>query len=288
MRTAFVLTVATGVLVAIPGWAQTRDEVREETDEAARETERAAEQGGEAIEESGEAIEESGEAVGDEAEDAGDTVRETADDAGETAAGFGESIGDTAEDAVETTQELGRDAVEVLGQRGVAVTAGLGLLGYANNETNDFIDPGAAYTARVHIGTEERVEYEIAYLGSAASIDALGLDSSAILISNAIEGNIRYNFSTDAQWQPYLVAGAAWRRYDITSADFNTSSANDADTVMEVPFGAGVTWRSGGGLLIDGRLGYRLATFEDLLGGRSGGGPALDNWHVGARAGWEF
>lgn len=174
--------------------------------------------------------------------------------------------------------------------KGLAVSAGAGVAGFVNDEANDFIDPGLSYTARLHVGTRQPIGLEVAYIGSVHDVEALGLDDDAMLASNGLEASVRYNILRDRAFQPYLLAGVAYRDYSVTNADTNTStsSVNDDDDVLELPVGTGLAWRSNGGLMIDARLGYRFSTSDDLLGGDGGGGPALDNWNATLRAGWEF
>ncbi len=169
---------------------------------------------------------------------------------------------------------------------GLGVSAGAGVTGFANDNANDIIDPGVDYTARLHVGGNSPIGLEAGYVGSAQNIDTTGLDNSAVLISNGVEGALRLNLSTGVV-QPYVIGGLAWRRYDITNEDFNTSSVNDEDDILEVPVGAGLAWRYGGAL-VDGRANYRFASQEDLIPGVNNDDLGLDTWSFTLRAGWEF
>lgn len=169
---------------------------------------------------------------------------------------------------------------------GFSVTAGGGIFGYTDEDTRDATSEiGGNYTARLAIGTRRPVGFEIGYVGSAQNVEALGLDEDAVLLSNGVEGVVRLNMGS-AGVQPYLIGGAAWRRYDITNADFNTSSIRDSDDVIEFPVGGGLAFRWQG-LVLDARAAYRIATDDDLLR-TDDEGPRLDAWDVTLKAGLEF
>src|SRR4029453_13089264 len=112
---------------------------------------------------------------------------------------------------------------------GMSVSAGGGVTAFADDKMRDVTDTAGSWEARLTLGTRERVAVEAAYLGSAQAIDSLGLDSDAVLVSK--------------RPQPYVLAGAAWRRYEVTNASFNTSSLNNQDDVLEAPLGLGLSYR---------------------------------------------
>lgn len=183
-------------------------------------------------------------------------------------------------------------AAPMFDHRSMSVTAGGGVVGYSNDETNDFIDTGGAYQVRLQVGSRSMLGLELAYVGSANDIEALGLDPDATVLGNGVEGALRYNI-TVTKWQPYLLVGAAWKSYSVVNDNFNTSATvNDSDGVFEVPLALGLTWHQApageNGLVADARLDYRLSAGNDLLGGANGGGPDLNNWVATLRAGWEF
>ena len=176
---------------------------------------------------------------------------------------------------------------------GTSVQVGGGAFGFTDSSTEDFMDVGGSWTARLVFGTRMPIALEAAYIGTANNISALGLDDSAFLMSNGAEANLRWNilstlFSTsiDAGYghiDPYIFGGVAYKRYSLANDDFNTSSVNDSDNVGEVPFGGGLAWMIGG-FAIDARGEYRVAFSDDLLGENN----ALNNWNVSGRLGWEF
>jgi hypothetical protein len=170
---------------------------------------------------------------------------------------------------------------------GMSASVGGGIVGFTDGDTTDFADVGGRWEARLAIGTRTPIGFEAAYTGGAQAIDALGLDTSAVLVGSGLEGLARLNLATRA-WQPYVLAGAGWRRYDLTNADFNTSSVNDQDNVLEIPLGAGVAYRYKG-LVVDLRAVFRAAIDSDLVKTPEGANNAdLHTWETSVRAGFEF
>lgn len=178
---------------------------------------------------------------------------------------------------------------------GMAITVGGGLVGFLDDDARQVGNTGGAWEARLTLGTRTPFAFEAAYVGSAQSIDALGLDSSAVLVGTAVEGDVRFNFTTTFV-QPYVFGGIGYTRYDVTNSDFNTSSVNDSEEMGHIPFGAGLgfQWR---GLLFDVRGTMRAAFNDDLLAEPSleddplndnDTRTDLDTWSAAARVGWEF
>jgi hypothetical protein len=170
---------------------------------------------------------------------------------------------------------------------GMSVSAGGGVIGFADEATRDFAEVGAMWGARFTFGTRLPIGAEAAYTGGIQEIDALGLDQDAQLLSNGVEAALRLNLFTGA-WQPYMLAGAGWRRYDLANVDTNTSSVADEDNVFEVPVGVGVAYRVAG-LVIDLRGMFRAAFDEDLIATTAEETEkTLDNFEGRLEIGWEF
>lgn len=185
------------------------------------------------------------------------------------------------------------DEYEVRSAVGINVMVGGGLTGFIKDQTTDYTDLGGAWEARVAVGTKYPFSVEAAYLGGAQDVDALGLEDGAILLGNGAELGARVNvLSGMTPVQPFLTAGAAWKRYDITNSDFNTSNLNDEENVLEIPVGAGIGFTAGP-LLLDLRGTYRPAFFDDMT--RTGeddidedSATDLDNWRASLNAGFAF
>lgn len=176
---------------------------------------------------------------------------------------------------------------------GLAISAGGGVSGFTDTTARDATNDGGGWDIRAVIGTRSPLAAEVSYLGSAQSIHTLGLDSDAILVGNGLQADLRLNATTDAALQPFIYAGAAWRRYDLTNTETNTSDVAGSDDVVEFPVGAGVAYRYRG-LILDARGEFRAATNEDLMPSlqsdatRTSGPASLHRWGVNANIGYEF
>lgn len=174
---------------------------------------------------------------------------------------------------------------------GLGLSIGGGVTGFVGDEMRAFTSVGGAWEARVVLGTRTVIAGEAAYVGSAQSTDLLGLDDSALIVGNGVEGNVRVNVSSSAV-QPYVFGGAGWSRFTLERADFNTSSVRDAEDVLFLPVGAGLSFRSLG-LMIDLRGTYRAAFGDNIIRGSESdvnqpGDVSMDSWTASAKVGWEF
>ncbi len=174
---------------------------------------------------------------------------------------------------------------------GVGFLVGGGVTGFASDAMMDVTNVGGAWEARVAIGTQLPIGLEVGYLGSAQGMDAIGLDSDAILLGNGAEAVARFNLIADAPLQPYAFGGAGLRHYRITNTDQNLSSLADSDNVFEVPVGAGANFRIGEALLVDVRGTFRFAFDDDLTAPDADTpdvGSDLNSWNALLRVGYEF
>jgi hypothetical protein len=148
---------------------------------------------------------------------------------------------------------------------GLSVSIGGGFAAFIQEAPREVAGTAGAWEARLAIGTRAPFALELAYLGSVQTVDALGLESDALLIGQGAEVALRMNLF-DRAWQPYVLAGGAWRRYRVI-ADANTSDIANADDVVELPLGFGTCFRYEG-FLVDGRAVYRTAFGDDLFATR--------------------
>ena len=125
-------------------------------------------------------------------------------------------------------------------RRNVPLSLGGGLSNFTDQTLQDRTGMSGAYEARLGFGMSSLLGLEAAYVGTAGSIDTLGLDDEALLISNGVEGLARLNLGTYAI-QPYVVGGASWVRYNVANDSFNTSDVRDSDSVLAIPFGGGIS-----------------------------------------------
>jgi peptidoglycan-associated lipoprotein len=174
---------------------------------------------------------------------------------------------------------------------GIGATLGGGVTDFVNDGAKAFANIGGSWEARLTFGTRMPVALEGAYIGSAQGIQALGLETNAVLVGNGAEGDVRINFTT-MRIQPYIFGGAGWINYQVRNTTITAADVQRSDNVLEVPFGVGLSARIGKGLLIDvrgtGRVVYGDTLFNNLSATTNAGNPGLNSWNAGARLGWEF
>jgi hypothetical protein len=176
---------------------------------------------------------------------------------------------------------------------GIAIAAGGGAGGFVNDTVRGATDVGGDWDVRATIGTRSPIAFEGSYIGSAQGINALGLDSDALLVGNGVQGAVRLNATLDLPVQPFAFGGIAWRHYKLTNTDQNLSDVRESDDVLEVPLGIGIAGKSRG-LILDLRGEYRIAEnadliprFDSLTGAQNDFG-SMDRWGVKGTIGVEF
>jgi hypothetical protein len=172
-------------------------------------------------------------------------------------------------------------------QIGIEALVGGGAVGFIDSAARNTVNTGGSWDARLTFGSRLPIAVEGAYVGSAQTIDALGLSSNSRLIGNGVEGDLRLNF-TNYMVQPYIFGGAGWTHYQITNSATNTSSVLSSDDVGTVPLGAGISIRPTKGFLVDVRGTYR-AVFDDSMFDRiTNTNNSMQNWSALGRLGFEF
>jgi len=172
-------------------------------------------------------------------------------------------------------------------QLGIEASVGGGAVGFIDSSVRNTVNTGGAWDARLTFGTRLPIAVEAAYVGSAQSIDVLGLSTNALLVGNGVEGDLRLNF-TSFKVQPYIFGGAGWTRYQINNSAVNTSSVTSSDDVGTVPLGAGISIRPSKVFIIDIRGTYR-AVFDDSMFDRiTNTNNSMQNWNAAGRIGFEF
>jgi hypothetical protein len=149
---------------------------------------------------------------------------------------------------------------------GIGFALGGGVSGFTNDVMRDTTGDGGAWDARLTLGLRSPLALELSYIGSAQTIDALGIDDDALLVGNGAQAAVRFNALSGYTATPFLFGGIAWRHYDITRTDTNTSALTDNDDVYEVPVGLGVSTQTRG-LMIDLRGEFRYVADADLAPG---------------------
>ncbi len=173
---------------------------------------------------------------------------------------------------------------------GMAVSLGGGVGQFTDSAIRDRTSPNGEYEARLLFGTHSPFAGEAAYVGTAGTIDALGVNDSAVLLSNGVEGLGRINLM-DAPVQPFIVGGASWVRYNVVNRKVTMSDVRSQDDILAIPVGAGVaTYLPDTGFMADIRFMYRFAFDDELLRPTpaSSTGASLSNWNVSLRLGYAF
>jgi hypothetical protein len=171
---------------------------------------------------------------------------------------------------------------------GLGFAVGGGVDDFSGETMRSETGVGGSWNARVTLGTKSYVALEGSYIGSAQSIDALGLDNDAILVGNGAQGALRINVTRFFPAQPFVFGGIAWRHYSIENNSINTSDVSDTDDVAEFPLGVGVSGYLGG-FMADVRGEYRIATAEDLTPSFNENRTAtLDRWGVTGNLGFSY
>jgi len=169
---------------------------------------------------------------------------------------------------------------------GTAMMLGGGYEDFTYGNIKSMTGAGGSWDARLVAGTRQFVGLEAAYVGSAHSIQTLGLASNTNLISNGAEGALRVNIPIvrgDGLIEPFGFIGIGWQHYNLSKAS-NTADLTGSDDVTTMPYGGGLE-ASFRRLMLDARFTYRQTYNNDLL--RASGGK-LNTWGVGGNVGVEF
>jgi hypothetical protein len=174
-----------------------------------------------------------------------------------------------------------------VGRLGTGMLLGGGFEDFTNTALRDMTGGAGSWNARVLAGTRQFVGVEAAYVGAARGVDALGVQSNALLVSNGVEGAVRLNVPVVMRsrqlLEPFAFVGLGWQNYRVTNTNVNTSSLASSDDVMSLPMGGGLEYAIGR-FMADARFTYRSTYYNDLM--RTGGN--LNNWGVSGQVGFSF
>ncbi len=193
---------------------------------------------------------------------------------------------------VETRQvadsERGRIYPSSVSPKGGGLFVGGGFEDFANDSLRSMTGSGGYWSARIVGGMRQIIGVEAAYVGNARTIDALGLNGNARLISNGLEGALRLNIPIVSPNQmslvePFGFVGLGWAHYNLTNINVNVSNVASSDDIMTMPFGGGLAFGYGG-FMADARFTYRKTYYNNLV---TGGGD-LDSWGAGGQIGFGF
>jgi len=170
---------------------------------------------------------------------------------------------------------------------GFALEAGGGVYGFIDPAMRDVADVGGLWNARAILGTRTIVGVEVAYVGTASGIQALGLDDSAVLVAQGAEGAFRFNLM-HRRIEPYVFLGVGFKHYQLMNVSNNTSSVENSEDVVELPVGGGLDYHLTEHLNLTGRLTVRAALDHELVGGGGRDAPQLHTLAGDVRLGWMF
>lgn len=152
---------------------------------------------------------------------------------------------------------------------GVATVLGGGVTGFTDKTLRDTTtnNLNGLWDLRLTIGSHIPLGIDLGYVGTAANIDALIGTRSATLIGTTVEGALRWNVLPHSTINPYLFGGIGWQRYDVTGATFRQAATGlrDSDNSVVFPLGAGLSYRSSDGLVLDLRGTFRASTQGKLV-----------------------
>jgi hypothetical protein len=168
-----------------------------------------------------------------------------------------------------------------------AITIGGGGADFVKEQQAKRVLPGAAWNARLTIGTRSYIAFELAYVGSMNKL--IGpLHSEPQVLANGFESDARINF-TRSRVQPYGFGGIGYMHWTLHNRDLDPVAAaafNDSDNQLLVPVGAGLTGYIGHHFVLDGRFTYRFLFDQDLFVNTRE--TRTDQWSVHVNAGWAF
>jgi hypothetical protein len=176
---------------------------------------------------------------------------------------------------------------------GIAMTVGGGVTGFTDRTmravTTDNV--GGLWDFHLALGTHVPIGVELAYVGTASSMQSLSGFTNGTLVGTAVEGDLRWNILWDAPWTPYLFAGLGWQHYSTVDNTLSTadSGMKNSDNVAEFPLGAGLSFRDASGFVFDLRGTFRATTNSTLLfDPRTSEYASLHTWEASAALGYEF
>jgi hypothetical protein len=162
----------------------------------------------------------------------------------------------------------------------VSLTTGAGVSNYFGSGVTGALDPGAAWDARVTVGTRSIIAVEAGYVGSTNSFDMPG-ERSGHIVSNGLDGDLRLQVPTRVE--PYIFGGVG---YNHMSTFNRATIGSTGDDQLTVPAGAGLTGYIGRHATVDLRGTYRFTPDNSTL--FVAPTSDLHQWVAQARVGYMF
>jgi len=178
---------------------------------------------------------------------------------------------------------------------GWAIMAGGGYTDFTKGDMRDVTGGGGGWDARFIGGTHSIIGFEAAYVGSAHSINTLGVTANnPTLVQNGLEGNARLNVPLRkgaSLFEPYGYVGLGYSHFQVSNYNSNTgvvsSFNNSGDNTMTVPFGGGFAYAYKS-FIADVRAGWTAVYYDNLFQAANTSSGALDHWNAGGQIGFMF
>jgi len=183
-----------------------------------------------------------------------------------------------------THYEHEQDWVDTMG---FGISAGGGVEDFSGSSMRSTTGTGGSWNVRATIGTRSYWALEGLYIGSAQTIDRLGLEHNSYLVGNGAQADLRLNATTTYPVQPFIYGGGAWKYYSLSNTSVNVSDVSNNTNVFELPAGVGIAGKYEG-LMLDARGEYRWSWGGDLIANGTGGHLDMSRWGVNANIGYEF
>src|SRR5262249_33951666 len=135
---------------------------------------------------------------------------------------------------------------------------------------------GAEWDLRLGLHLQLPISIEIGYVGSThPTNEILGpLAGNANILSNGIEGLVRYDFHLHSPVFPFVFGGVGWDHWSLGGgSQSNPAAIEGSDNTMAIPFGAGVAYPIARHWDLDGRFTYRATLLDELLQTNAAGQP---------------
>lgn len=177
---------------------------------------------------------------------------------------------------------------------GLSLVASGGVTGFTNQVLRDVTSNpvNGLWSLRATIGSRTPIGLDVAYVGTAVSLNSLAGSSSGTLLGTTLEGAVRFNAWPHYDWNPYVFAGVGWQRYDVSGTTFTrvVDGIADSDNSITFPLGVGLSYRHTSGLVLDLRGTFRFNTNSGLVANslESSDTAPLHTWEASAGVGFEL
>jgi hypothetical protein len=150
---------------------------------------------------------------------------------------------------------------------GTEISVGGGVTEFTDQTLRNTTSPaGGMWSIRAALGTHVPLGLEVAYLGTATQVRSLYSSPTSTLIGTTFEADLRLNLLPRYVIDPYVFGGIGAARYSLQDSHFALATTGVAshDDMMEVPIGAGISYRWAG-IVADMRGTFRATDGSQLV-----------------------